>query len=612
MHLGKGMSSAIAQSKRSVRRRIAGLWTYAYRVQFKLTQYRVRYGGAAVLGIVLFLISVSFYLAPSLQAGLDSHYATEEAIQGLQGLLLNTGTALIGAAAIVTSLVLFAMQVNIERMPHGLFRRLSADAKLLGAFAVAFVLAIGVATLSTFMEYLELAYVVTSAGWAVLLILLLFLYSYRRALVLINPLQQLGILVKDTRNELRTWDRRARRAKPLLESQENQAAGSSSTDSTHDVFRTAYFQVNQHWTNGAAQGVRHAMSFARRYAEDGDYEVSGAALTAVVSINAAYIAAKGKTFYADPPILEDPRSSDSFITDTLEYMRQNVQIGITRRDEQQLEQTLQAIAALVGLYQRIDYSSPIAEKSHAHLAAAYLVNAVQAVVPHNMADVLLEGIRLMGQSAQRFILEGKPSEIVTLSQKIAAIAVTGCAKQDYYPVTMESMAQLATLTFNVVCLKRGRIRYAIGELRRNVGFVSKLFLKVPDTALSNNHGTYLGPYYSSTSTDSLRFRLTELVNALCDEEEDDEDARSVIRNFELWADGLYRSTKDLLLAAIGEKSPLHPCHDAMDQRRDGNTAGAFECARLQSPRSEGASRACALVNRHFYACPGGQGNGHIR
>ncbi len=554
MHFGTGLSTTIAQGKNKVRIRIAGLWTYAYRAQYKLAHYRVLYGGAAVLAIVLFLISASFFLAPYLQTGLDSHYATEEAIQGLQDLLLNTGTALIGAAAIVTSLVLFAMQVNIERMPHGLFRRLSADTKLLGAFAVAFVLAIGVATLSTFMQYLELAYVVTSAGWAVLLILLLFLYSYRRALVLINPLQQLGILVKDTRNELRAWDRRALRATPLLESEVKQAVGSSSKDATHDLSRTAYFQVNPHWTNGATQGVRHAMSFARRYAEDGDYEVSGAALNAVVSINAAYIEAKGKTFYASPPILEDPRSNDSFITDTLEFMRQTVQIGITRRDEQQLEQTLKVLATLVALYQRIDYSSPFAEKSHAHLAAAYLANAVQAIVPHDLADVLLEGLRLMGQSAQRFIFDGKPSEIAILCEKIATIAGTGSAKQDYYPVTMEGMAQLATLTFNVVCLKRGRIRNAIGVLRRNVAFVSELFLNVPDTALLNNHGNYLGPYYSSTSTDSLRFRLAGLVNALCDKEDDDEDAQSVIRNLEVWADGLYRPTKDLLLAAIDKRS----------------------------------------------------------
>ena len=508
----------------------------------------------AVSAVLLLLVSASFYLSPSLQAALESHYATQDAVRALQRLLLNAGTALIGAAAIVTSLVLFAMQVNVERMPHGLFRRLSTDPRLLGAFAIAFLLAIGVATLSTFAEQVTLAPVVLSAAWAAILILLLFLYAYRRALVLINPLQQLEILVQDTRKELRLWDRRARRAMPLLEPEETETADSPAADSTHDAPRTVYFQINDYWTNGAARGVRHAMSFARRYAEQGDYEVSGTALTAVAAINASYIDAKGKTFYTNTALIDDPRSRDSFITDTLEHMRQSVQSGIVRRDEQQIEQTLQALGALVRLYQGIDYSSPYATKSHAHLAAGYLANAVQAVLPHDMTDVLLEGMRLMGQSARQFVVQGKPDEIATLSQKIAEIACTGCAKEHYRSVTMEGMAQLANLTFDVVRSKGRDTQFAIGELRRNVALVSQLFLKVPDPPLSNTHATYLGPYYSSTSTESLRFRLTALVNALSQNQADDADAQSVIWNIEQWADGLFETTKELLLAAIVARS----------------------------------------------------------
>ena len=554
MDLRKAISSAVARTRRSIRRRIASLWHYPYLVQYRFAQYRLRYGGIAVSAVLLLLLLVSIYLAPSLQAALESHYDTEDAVQAIQRLLLNTGTALIGAAAIVTSLVLFAMQVNIERMPHGLFRRLSADRRLLGAFAIAFLLAIGVATLSTFAAEVRIAYVVLSAAWAVILVLLLFLYAYRRALVLINPLQQLGILVQDTRKGLRLWDRRARRAMPLLEPDRTETTKSSPTNSTPDLSRTAYFQINNRWTDGAARGVQHAMSFARRYAEQGDYEVSRSALTAVVAINGAYIEAKGKTFYANPPLMEDPRSRDPFITDTLEYMRQHVQSGITRRDEQQIEQTLQALGTLVRLYQGIDYSSTYATKSHAHLAAAYLANAVQAVVPHDMADVLLEGVRLMGRSAQQFLVHGKPNEIATLSQKIASIACVGCVKEDYRPVTMEGMAQLANLTFDVLLSKSRDIHFSIGEIRRNVALISQLFLKVLNPLLSNIHDTYLGPYYSSTSTESLRFRLTALVNDLSNAQSDNTDAKSIIRNIEQWADGLYQPTKDLLLAAISAKS----------------------------------------------------------
>ena len=551
MRLVKAMSSALVRSWRSVRRLIAALWNYWYRTQFKLRQYRIRYGGPAVLAI-LFLASL--YLSPNLQAFLNSQYATKEATQALQGLLLNTGAALIGATAIVTSLVLFAMQVNIERMPHGLFRRLSSDRRLLGAFATAFLLAIGITSLSTFMEHLLLAQVVLAAGWAVFLVLLLFWYSYRRSLALINPLQQLKILVEDTRKELRIWDRRARRARPLLETGESPAIGSAPTEFTHDLARLEYFQVNQHWTRGATRAVRHAMSYARRYAEHGDHEVSSTALRAVTVINAEYIEAKGKTFFTDVLHWPDSQSHDAFIADSLEHMRQNLQAEISRRDEQQLEQTLQALAALVRLYQDIDYSMPHAEKTHAHLAAAYLANGVQAMAAHDMADVVLEGVRLMGLSARQFILQGSPNEAITLIRKIAMIGRTGCAKEAHRAVTMAAMAQFASLTFDLVRCKSGAIQFALEDTHKNAAQLSELFLKVPDPWPSNVHSTFLGPYYSLTSPDSLRMRLGTLVSELCESEADNEDAQPIVQNIKTWADCFWPATKNLLLAAVRERS----------------------------------------------------------
>jgi hypothetical protein len=548
------IDTAVMRMRKVAARRIAAVWQYSYRAQYKLEVWKLRYGNIAFYALLVIFVSVSAYLLPSLQNLLASYYSSETAIEGLRDLILNVGSALIGAAAIVTSLVLFAMQVNIERMPHGLFRRLSADRKLLGAFTLAFSLAIFVATLSTFLNQNRLAQVVLAASWSVMLILISFMYAYLRALVLINPLQQLDILIQDTRNELRTWTRRAQRAMPLLERDESERATSSPTESTHDLARNEFFQINNRWADGAKRAVRHAMSFAQRYAEQGDYEVSGAALNAVVGVNAAYIDTKGKTFYANNPFFENPFSSDGFINDTLEHLRQNLQNGISRRDEQQIEQTLQAMAALVRVYLGIDYSSPYASKSHSQLAAGYLASAVQSVVPHGMADVLLEGQRLMGRSAQYILAHGDLNDIAVLSEKIALIACTGCAKEDYRPVTMEGMAQLANLTFDLLRSGSRDIHFAVGEVRRDVALVAKLFLNVQATPLLSSHSTFLGPYYSSTSMQSLRTRLTALANAISEAQPDNADAKSVIHNIELWADGLYQTEKELLLEAVKAKS----------------------------------------------------------
>ena len=540
----------IIRGKKAVLRKIALISKHWYQAQSWIGGWKVRYSGAVL--ILSLVVSTSIYLLPTLQNLLECHYATDQALEGLRSLILSIGSALLGATAIVSSLVLFAMQVNIERMPHGLFRRLSADPKLFGVFALAFLLAIAVATLSTYVVQSSLAIVVLAASLAIFIILILFICAYRRALALIDPLRQLEILIHDTQRDLGIWSRRAKRAIPLLEQEDGADILSSST--THDTARTTFFLVNKHWADGAKRAIQHAMSYARRYAEQGDYEVSRWALNAVVGINKSYIEVKGRTFYANNLFADNPLASDDLINDTLEHMRQNLQKGIARRDEQQIEQTLQSNALLVGVYLGIDYSSPRAPKSHAHLAGGYLASAVQAVVPHDMADVLLEGLRLMGRSAQGFLAVGNPNDISTLSEKIALIACTGSANEKYHVVTMEGVTQLANLTYDLLRSPNRNIGFAVEKVRQSVSLVVKLFLNVPEPPLTLTHSTVLGPYYSSTTEQSLLIRLTKLINALSEAEPDDTNAQTVVQNIRQWADGLYTIEKELLLAAIKSRS----------------------------------------------------------
>ena len=540
--------------KKRWRQGLAKLRHYLHDVRHTVARYRARYGNRAAFTVTIALFfAASTALLPTLQALLETQLTTIGSVERVQNLLLNTGSALIGAAAIVTSLVLFAMQVNVERMPHGLFRRLSEDRKLLGAFGTAFVLAISVAVMSIVAEQARLALVLVSAVWLILFILGLFLYAYRRALRLINPLEQLRILLNDTRKELCRWSRRAERAKPGQESEQQAVAELLPEAPTPDTSRTQFFRLNAHWADGTKRSMHHAMSFARRYAEQRDYEVSGHALEVVVGINAAYVEAKGKTFYADT-LLAHPLAHDDFITECLECMRQNADSAIGRRDERQIEQFMQALAALAGLYLRIDYASPAAEKSHAQLAAGYLGNTVQAVVDHDMADVLMEGQRLLGRVGQHFVTAGCASDIALLSEKIASIALTGCMKGRYRPVTMEGVRQHANLTLYLLRSPGHDIPYALGKVRENAFMIAKQVLKVPDSVIADIHATTLAAYYSSGDMQSFIVKLTHLVNSVAAASADDEGAQTVIRNVKHWADELFSSTKDLLLAAIAVRS----------------------------------------------------------
>lgn len=221
----------------SLRRRQALLWLRLYRFRLFIQLQIAQHGASARLVLLITLVSAGALLIPFLQRSLATFFTTEQRLQDLRTLFVTVGGALLGGAAIVSSLVLFAMQVNVERMPHGLFRRISTDRRLLCAFAATFLLALLVASLSLLPDPSLMGAAVYAACWSAALILVLFLYVYRRALTLINPLRQLGFVVTGTRREFRAWVRRANRATPLLASQPRKPARGDFLPTPNTIWR---------------------------------------------------------------------------------------------------------------------------------------------------------------------------------------------------------------------------------------------------------------------------------------------------------------------------------------------------------------------------------------
>ncbi len=167
-----------------------------------------------------------------------------ESLAALRSLLGETGTALIGAAAIAFSLIVFAMQTNVERMPHGLFRQLSSDRWLL-------CLVLGsIPDGDSCREHVpssrwELGVpAIVIALWGIAVTLLLFLVAYRRALKLINPIEQLAIMSRVARRDLQRWGRLADRAAIVLQENPLPAAAEADIDIPFDRPKAHFFQVN--------------------------------------------------------------------------------------------------------------------------------------------------------------------------------------------------------------------------------------------------------------------------------------------------------------------------------------------------------------------------------
>ncbi|MBM3581350.1 MAG: hypothetical protein FJX37_05220, partial [Alphaproteobacteria bacterium] len=142
------------------RRSYALLWNLIYSIEYRLSILWAQHGWHILFTLISVLIAVSTYFSPELQITLEPHFSSGEELQRLRELFGTLGGALTAASAIVFSLIIFAIQVNVERLPHRLFQKLGSDPKLFLAFISTFLLAVGIASLSLFSEKSWLAIVI--------------------------------------------------------------------------------------------------------------------------------------------------------------------------------------------------------------------------------------------------------------------------------------------------------------------------------------------------------------------------------------------------------------------------------------------------------------------
>lgn len=537
-----------------------------HQLQIRFAQWRLQHGLKLVTVVLLATAGIAIIVLPSLQELAGTYFQVPENLATLRSLLTGTGAALIGAATIGFSLVVFAMQINVERMPHGLFRQLSSDRRLLCSFLGSFLLALLIAGMSLLPNGTWAIPVIIAAVWSVAAIILLFIYAYRRALQIINPIEQLSIMTGVVCHDLENWARLADLvvivgrgvSQPDALGEGEGAAVKANLNEPKAMF----FLVNNGWDSAAKQALHYAMSYTKRFAEQGDYQVTDSAFRKILDINIAYCQAKRGTFIAASPFLDLPGTTDGFINLTLEHLRQAMQSALTHSDERLAQSTLRTLGALFGVYLQIEYPGLNPTKHHAMIAAGYLASSVETVARHDLPDVMMEGIRLMGRGARVALDHTAPTEIIILVQKIGTLSYVGALKNSHKPVTLVAFEQLSLITYDLLMKGEHDVQFAAEELRSTVTAAAKIFLQTADTPLGSAHSSTLGPYFSVTQVTSLLGKLQFLANQLLAAPEDDEAAGQIIDNLETWADQIYASQKELLLLAVEKRS--HFTFDAIN------------------------------------------------
>lgn len=230
-------------------------WQRVYFLQNLFFNVKSNYGGRLGLLFLAALIVTSAVFVPTLQIYFEPYVSEQSRLDSIRALFLTLGGALIGATAIAFSLIMFAMQVNVERMPHGLFRKFSSDVKLLGAFAATFSLAAIITGLSLIPDKSWVASASVATVWCSFLIILLFVLAYRRALALISPTMQLGLVVADTKKNFKIWDKAIKRTTPIFRENANTETEDEEVRSKYDMDRVTFFQLHPNWTTSAEQAI---------------------------------------------------------------------------------------------------------------------------------------------------------------------------------------------------------------------------------------------------------------------------------------------------------------------------------------------------------------------
>lgn len=460
------------------------------------------------------------------------------------------GGSIIGATAIVFSVVMLAVQLNFARIPFGLFRKLSSDLLLLSCFAATFFLGATIGMTAIIPDKTWVAFAILLSSWCAFAALFLFLFAYSRALMLISPSEQLQLIVRSADRSMRRWAKRADRASTLIDRRPNPS-------DKRDMARSTFFRANPHWERDPREAVSHLLSFARRYAEQGEYAVSSAALVGLVDVNARYINVRGKTFYPSNPFFTNPLSSESFISDVLEQVRRLVATAVARSDEEQVIQLMAVLARLCETYAFIDYGTKLdGDLHHSQLAAGYLTRAVESLAKTFGADVVMEGARYLGQTALVLLRNGRSTATISIAQSISAIALIGISKPGYEPVASTAVQQLANLAFEMLRSPEDDIGFAAREVRSSIQLVGQLAVGTPDGGALKRHNGYLKPYYSMTDYGTFPERLTNLVNAVVERPKGDDNADRVLQHIMDWSDQIYKGEKALLLAALEKRSFL--------------------------------------------------------
>jgi hypothetical protein len=530
-------------------------WLRFENAKFIAASQSKRHAFRTSLAILPFAIAASLYVAGHFEAEIGAFF-DKDRLSRLSTLIVTVGGGLVGATAVAFSVVVFSVQVNVERTPDGLFQSLSRDKRLILMFVMAVLLSVACAALSVFVDYGFIGRVTVAATWSTLFVPCLIVYAYLRALKLINPHHQLRMLFDHADRYLKGWSKRADRLTPWVRQSLNPAPVHD-PNNQFDHARALFFQSHPQWIALPGRAISQAMNYSRMYAVTGDSQVVGSALYTITNINRAYIAAKRRTFYSHNPLVNDNRSSDGVVTHTLEAYRQNIRNAVKRGDETEITQLLAGLGTLIVAYSEIQYPRQIDSSWYATLATGYLNQEVTEMLPHISTDVMMQSATTIGNVGGLFLRAPDLGVQQSLANGILGIAKYGLIHPKNSPATGRAMVEIAKIVLQLLRAPQGDAARASARVTQAVFEFAELVFQTPDTGITTSHAQYLSGYFGggvALDMETFDARLGALVNVTLVAAPNHVGATRVIENLSGWSEELPQRVRRLLGAATNLRS----------------------------------------------------------
>lgn len=505
-----------------------------------------RFGPTLAIGGLIGIFAVTLWATYVHHEMFQSRLSSKDGYQALTSLLVGLGCAMAGASAIVFTLVLFATQTNVARMPTELFRMFSSDRRLLGAFVGTLVASIVIAMTCIVAGPETATWQMFGSTWAIALIVLTFVLAYKRALSLINPSVQARFATSKAIGSLKRW---TFLADNLASSAKVQGAEDLDTE------RLAFLTRNSGWERSAQEIAAHMTNYGARLAEQGDYDSFRSMLMGTVAIHKSYVVAKGRTFISNVPFFEVVPSRDGFQISTLENFRRAGVAALARKDERQAMLLFQALHDLFHVYLQIQYDRTRATKTHAALAAGYLRAQVLESLSHGIPDATMEGTRQLGRAALMCLRLGLTEDASSLIKALGQLAAAGVAGNQMLPVTNAAAEQLRDSVLMGMMANHDTAFSLEDAHNQMISAAMLIMVGVREhSPIESTHRSYLSPYFSISDHGSLLPRIEQMLS-LAPQDQVHVGPHS-IRHFLGWVDRIRHPTKELMLSAFKLKSSL--------------------------------------------------------